>query len=77
MASNKKKWTTLQWVATSDFNGPAVTFDGEALDPGRWAHGSGMTGQPSEKNRKHYASHPKRRSLMDSSGAFRQVRDAS
>jgi len=76
MASNKKKWATPEWVAASNYNGPAVTFDGEELDPGRWAHGSGMTGQPSEKNRKHYASHPRRRSLMDARGA-RQQRRAS
>ena len=75
--ARKQRWTTLEWVATSDYNGPAVTFDGEALDPGRWAHGSGVTGQPSERNRKHYASHPRRRSLMDARGAWQQVRDAS
>ena len=75
--ARKQRWTTLEWVATSDYNGPAVTFDGEALEPGRWAHGSGVTGQPSERNRKHYASHPRRRNLTDARGAWRQVRDAS
>ena len=70
----RSKGVRIEWLGPDDEGHDTVTFDGEALNRNRFAHGAGV---PSEKLRQYRASHPKRRNLMDAEGAWRQVRDAS
>jgi len=57
----RSKGVRIEWLGPDDDGHDTVTFDGEALNRDRFAHGAGV---PSNKMRKPRASHPRHRDLM-------------